>query len=654
MLESFGPGTERLPVMRGYRTHVAILWRASRGWALMAALCSGGTAVVTAGTIWSIGRLVGQLDRVGSSSHHDVTSDRAWAWFFVLAGLLLVGQGISALGEVAQARVSARYHEYVLDLVAETVMRPQGVGWLETSESASRMRQLVEDVRSWLFRTGVDGTWRVLGVRLTGFGAILIAVRWRWWATLVVALSFILVGRAYALWISKVYVPPDSEILLSEQRSSYFRAAVTGGQAAKEVRLFGLTEFFVERFRTAALMTDRLMAQSWRGASRPVLATSALVIAALGGALVLLAHDAMNGGIAVGSSIAVLQALLALSSFGPVDDAQTGLSHVASTVRRLDLMRAALALPRFSSILPSDPARPAVSRSQNVRREEPRRPAQVVFDNVSFTYASRNEPTLRALSLRIEPGESVAVVGVNGAGKSTLIKLLAGLYKPTVGRVLIDGQDASQAREAHRVAVVFQDFVRYPLSLRDNVAYGSLPLLADERRLESALEQAGATSLLKRLEHGWDTVLSREFYGGTDLSGGQWQRVALARALAAIEGGAGVLVLDEPTAALDIRAEAALFNRFLAVTQGITTLLVSHRLSSVRHADRIVVLDADVGAIVEDGSHEALMAAGGQYAAMFHLQASRFSFGGAVADVDDTLLDAAADEQAGGSAGDTK
>jgi ATP-binding cassette subfamily B protein len=173
------------------------------------------------------------------------------------------------------------------------------------------------------------------------------------------------------------------------------------------------------------------------------------------------------------------------------------------------------------------------------------------------------------------------------------------------------------------VAAIFQDFVRYPLSLRENVGFGSLSLLRDDAALEAALRDAGGAALPGRLPRGWETVLSREFEGGAELSGGQWQRVALARALAAVRGGAGLLILDEPTASLDVRAETELFERLLGLARGVTTILVSHRLASVRRADRIVVVDE--GRVVEDGTHDALMRAGGRYARMYTLQAERFA-----------------------------
>ncbi|HVX45131.1 MAG TPA: ABC transporter ATP-binding protein, partial [Mycobacteriales bacterium] len=207
-------------------------------------------------------------------------------------------------------------------------------------------------------------------------------------------------------------------------------------------------------------------------------------------------------------------------------------------------------------------------------------------------------------------------------------KLLTGLYTPDRGSITVAGIDAVAGDPAalrKQIAVVFQDFLRYELPLRDNVGFG-FPGATDDILL-SAVRDAGGTAVLDRLERGWDTVLSGAYDGGTDLSGGQWQRVALARALAAVRAGAGVLILDEPTAALDVRAEVELFERLLSVARGITTILVSHRLSSVRHADRIVVVSD--GRIAEDGSHAELLAQNGLYAQMFRLQAQRFTTGDA-------------------------
>src|SRR5581483_10199736 len=249
--------------------------------------------------------------------------------------------------------------------------------------------------------------------------------------------------------------------------------------------------------------------------------------------------------------------------------------------------------------------------------------SEIRFEHVTFGYGAGERPVLTELDLTIEAGKSLAIVGLNGAGKTTLVKLLTRLYEPQSGRITVDGLPLVEypvARWRRRVAAIFQDFVHYDLPVRENVGFGAVELLHDDVRIRSALDRAGALALVDELPHGLETTLSREYADGTELSGGQWQRIAIARALMAVEGGAGVLVLDEPTANLDVRAEAAFFDRFLELTRGLTTILISHRFSTVRRADRIVVLEH--GRVIEDGRHEELLAANGRYAELFHLQAA--------------------------------
>jgi ABC-type multidrug transport system fused ATPase/permease subunit len=226
-------------------------------------------------------------------------------------------------------------------------------------------------------------------------------------------------------------------------------------------------------------------------------------------------------------------------------------------------------------------------------------------------------PVLEHLDLTIPAGSSLAIVGQNGAGKTTIAKLLCRLYDPQSGAIEIDGIDLREfdlASWRSRVAAVFQDFIRLERPLRDNVA----PAGAPDKVVYAALEAAGAANLA-----GLDTVLARGYDGGTDLSGGQWQRIALARALASVTLGAGVVLLDEPTAQLDVRGEAEIFDRLLAATRHCTTILISHRFSTVRQADRICVLE--YGKVIELGTHDQLMALGGRYRTMFDLQAQRFN-----------------------------
>jgi ATP-binding cassette subfamily B protein len=253
---------------------------------------------------------------------------------------------------------------------------------------------------------------------------------------------------------------------------------------------------------------------------------------------------------------------------------------------------------------------------------------EIRFENVSFRYPGSEVDVLRGLDLTLHAHEALALVGINGAGKSTLVKLLGGAYKPTSGRILVDGVDLAELELAvwqRRVAAIVQDFLRFPLSVTDNVVFGAVERAGDELTLAKVARESGIDAVVRGLPKGWDTVLDKTFDGGVDLSGGEWQRVALARALFAVHAGAGVLVLDEPAAALDVRAEAELVERYLELTSGVASLIISHRFSVVRNANRICVLSD--GRIVEDGTHEELLAKDGEYAGMFRLQAERYVTG---------------------------
>ncbi|WP_405064680.1 ABC transporter ATP-binding protein/permease [Kribbella sp. NBC_01505] len=589
-----------------YLLHARVLWRAAPLWSTLSLLLTLLEAAIRTLLMVAIGQFVGSL----ASS-----ADRAaWRWLVVLAILLVTGPVVQSLLSMVIARGSAAYLAYVLDLVAEVGVYPRGIAHLDTADYSGRLRAVVDATRDWSFVTSVGSTWSIIGPRLAGVGAIIVLLPWRWWVPFVVAGSFLLVSHVFMSWISLAFDKLLEATGDGRRRAGYLRGLLTRTESAKEVRLFGLTDWLADSYRST---WSEAMTRLWRerrSGLGPVLLACLVMALVVGGAFALIGVDVVAGSVSLAAAVTMIQAILRLQNFGVLGDAGTALARNTSTLQALAGLRRELGLPA------AEPgAEPASVRASGESA------AEVQLDHVSFGYPSRTTRAVNDISLRIEAGQSVAIVGVNGAGKSTLIKLLCGLYEPDEGSVRVAGADPAVDETARRrVAVILQDFVRYHLPLRDNVVLGGE---ASQDTLDRALADAGGSALLDRLEHGWDTVLSAEYDGGTDLSGGQWQRVALARALAAVAGGAGVLVLDEPTAALDVRAEAALFDRFLEVTRGVTTILVSHRLSSVRHADRIVVLADPAeggGGIVEDGSHDDLMRRGGQYAEMFTLQARRF------------------------------
>ncbi|MFD5344588.1 ABC transporter ATP-binding protein [Streptomyces anulatus] len=416
-------------------------------------------------------------------------------------------------------------------------------------------------------------------------------------------------GRYAALWDS---------LTRHRRRTGYMSELATGQRAAKEIRMLSLMPWLGARLRKETMAG---LLPLWEGSRRlqfwPFVALAA--VGFLGGSTVLglLASRTSQGGVGLLELGVGLQAVLITMRFGvavPECDLQTQFG--------LNSFHALERLERVEEVAGSRPHRTSAS---DAPAPEPER--LITFEKVSFSYQEGAPTVLDGLDLDIPVGKCTAIVGLNGAGKTTLVKLLARLYEPTRGRILVDGADlADCAPEAwqRRIAVIFQDYLRYELPAGENIGLGAPHLLDDEQAVLAAAESAGAGDILRSLPEGLRTPLSRHYSGGRDLSGGQWQRIALARALLAVRGGASVLVLDEPTAQLDVRGEVRFFDDFLATAGagGVTSVIISHRFSTVRHADRIVVVE--YGRVLEQGTHDSLMRADGRYAELFRLQAQRF------------------------------
>jgi ATP-binding cassette, subfamily B, bacterial len=500
--------------------------------------------------------------------------------------------------------------------VASTALAAPGVAQFSEPTFMDHLHAVEEADRRGVLRAPISELNYVASMRLRGFGAFVVLLAFQWWAPLVLAAAWHLTNLAYLRTADKAFSIRKGEGAARLRRADYLRSLALEAPAAKEIRVFGLGKWVVGEYHDS---WHDAVADIWRNRRSDRirnLAVACALAAAHAAVLAAMIGAVSRGELGVAALFVFMQAALATSDLGVAGDSQWWLAQALWVAEHVTRMRDESAHAPHAV---ASAAAPAVDKVA-VSTAGCRSPVAVICDDVRFTYPGQDRPTLDGLTLHVPPGQTIAIVGENGAGKSTLIKLLCGLYEPDLGQITLDGEAPVHARD--RVGVIFQDFVRYKLSLRDNVAFGHLGLLSERRMLERALEDAGGGALLRRLPRGWETVLSREFRDGIDLSGGEWQRVALARALTAVRGGAGLLILDEPTANLDVRAETALFEQLLQHTRDVTTMLVSHRLSSVRHADRIVVLDR--GRIIEDGSHDTLMRDGRDYAAMFSLQAQRF------------------------------
>jgi ABC-type multidrug transport system fused ATPase/permease subunit len=395
------------------------------------------------------------------------------------------------------------------------------------------------------------------------------------------------------------------------RRMRYIEMLLTRDDYAKEVKLYGLGREMLSRYRA---LYERLFGQERSLALRRTSFTFVIGLLSTGafyGCYAWIVADAVSGRITIGDMT------LYIAVFRQGQGAlRTILGAASSSYEDVLFMSNLFA---FLSI-PS--ARPPVTEPF-VGDERP----GIRLESVSFRYPGTERLALDGVTLQIAPGETVAIVGENGAGKTTLVKLLVGLYSPTSGTAALDGRPIGSWPPEdlrRRFAVVLQDFVRYQLTAAENVGLGDVARLADRDRIVRAAEQGGAREAIDTLPRGFDTQLGRWFDGGVELSAGDWQRVAVARAFMR---DADILILDEPSASLDAEGEHALFERFGELTRGKTAILVSHRFSTVRMAQRIVVLAE--GKIVESGTHDALMAAGGRYAHLFNLQAKGYLTGAA-------------------------
>ncbi len=508
---------------------------------------------------------------------------------------------LSPLHQTLGSNLGSRTAAWLYDELATSCVRPPGIGHLEAPNLTSDLTMARD------FDLGITGPPLAIAMgfiasgmteMVGGFASAAVLFAYQWWAPILLVLAWL--ATHWLLRESAVWKDRDTPEVRSAQRhADYAYRLAVNAPSAKEVRLFGLAQWVVDRFASQRRRVLDLQWQATRLRERPVLSSLLIVLVANTVVFLMIAADAAAGRIDLARTVTFVSAAAGASmiAFGGLSWALDGAAAPVAAVARL---RQPMALAG---------ALPLGHRPATLARE-------IRFRGLGFGYPGADRRVLDEFDLTIPAGSSLAIVGQNGAGKTTLAKLLCRLYDPQSGAIEIDGVDLRELDIdgwRSRLTAVFQDFIRYELSLRDNVA----PHGAPDDVIQQSLSEAGAADL-----GSLDTVLSKSYAGGTDLSGGQWQRIALARALCAVKLGAQVVLLDEPTAQLDVRGEAEIFGSLLRATRNVTTILISHRFSTVRHVDRICVLEH--GRMIEFGSHDELMALGGRYRTMFDLQASRF------------------------------
>jgi len=393
-----------------------------------------------------------------------------------------------------------------------------------------------------------------------------------------------------------------------KRQIDYLRFLGASKDSAKELKLFGLSKYLTDRFQK---LSDDIFVQNVSLAKRRLLASSLLsLLTTMGyyGAYAYVILETVRGEMTVATLVFLT---------GAIAGASANLQMIFSTFSSIaDQSLFLTDLLQFFAVRPTVFSKPNAIKTP--------RPIEqgIEFRDVTFSYPGSDRPILRNLNLFLKPDERIALIGENGEGKTTIVKLLTRLYDPTAGQILLDGIDLREYDlddYASNIAVIFQDFMRYDMTAWENIAVGQIGARENLDQVELAAKKSLAEGVIKKLPNGYDQMLGRRFETGVDLSGGEWQKVALARAYLR---DAQILVLDEPTAALDARSEHEVFERFAELTKGKMALLISHRFSTVKMADRIIVLEK--GVIAEQGRHEQLMAHGGRYAEMFELQASSY------------------------------
>ncbi len=588
--------------VRGLPKVARLTWQASPALTIVLALITLLSGLLPTATAYIAKLLVDAV--VAAIQHRGTTADIVNVALFQF-GVLAATAISSAMTSIAQTLLQERMTLTIRHQVMTHASDLQ-LAYFEGSTSYDMLRQAAQEAptRPLSMMTSALGLVRTL-ITFGSMIALLVSISplLALVALLAPIPAFISQSKygSRAFWLTFMMSP-------IKRRMDYLSSLVTTDTYAKETKLFGLGPYFVERFRQLGIVSYER--QRKLTVNRNISSTSWGLLSTLAGSAIALyiALEAVGGRLTLGDL--TLYTAAATSVQASVSGLFTAFSGMYENNLYLDT------LYRFLD------TEPEITAPTKPRPFPSTVDGHIEFDSVTFAYPGSEEPALDGVSFEIRPGETVAVVGRNGAGKSTLFKLLCRLYDPTEGRILLDGVDIREYDPIElraRISAMFQDYVTYQGTAAENIGLGDLARLEDRPHIEDSARRAGADERIDRLPSGYDSPLGRWFDQGVSLSGGEWQKIALARAF---QREAPILILDEPTSALDAQAEHDLFARLRELAEGRTTLYISHRFSTVRQAERILLLE--LGKVAEYGTHEELMAAQASYAELFTLQAQAY------------------------------
>jgi ATP-binding cassette subfamily B protein len=592
----------RIAALRNAPMLLRLTWDAAPGLVFGALLCRVLSALAPLG-ILAIGRLIID-DLVQVLERGTAVPDRFWSLVALEFAIAATTGVLARIVVFCDVLLAERFTLHVGRLIAWHAASVDLTSYEDPVfyDKLDRARQQSTD-RFGMVQTVANLIQATIGVVALGIGVALLSP----WALLLLLACSVpsFIGESHYAFLG--FSLRFAQVPIRRQLY-YLRMIGASRETAKELKLFALAPFILNQHDD---LSEELYQQDYLLQRRRLLATAALsLLGTLGyyGAYVLVLINALRGGQSVGSITFLAGAILATNR--SVQDLFSYFARIADESLYTSVLR------EFLDWRPSLQSRPGAGLLPSPIREG------FEIRDLWFRFPGSERDVLRGVSFRIRPGERIAIVGANGEGKTTLIKLLTRLYAPTRGQILLDGRDLAeyQVEDLHRnIGVIFQDFCHYEMNVAQNIAIGQTNKVDDETALRAAAEQSLAAPMIERLPHKYRQMLGRRFEGGVELSGGEWQKLGLARAYLR---DAKLLVLDEPTAALDARAERDVFEQFMKLTSGKMAIFISHRFSTVRIADRILVISG--GVVSEEGSHAELIARGGQYAELFELQAASY------------------------------
>jgi len=588
---------------------IKLVWRAAPSWTVLNVALAVVQGILPLFAVYLMKLIVDAVTQGITAADHAAAFRTAAFYILLAAAVGLATALLRSLGTLVSEAMGQVVTDHVSDIIHSKSIAVD-LEYYENSKYYDALHRAQQEAPSRPMRIVTDLLSTAQSfISMIAMAALLFTLHWS--VGLIVVLAAIPGALVRVRFSRKMYAWQRARTM-AERQTWYFHWLLTDGTRAKEVRLFGLGELFRGLYRDLRqiLRKERIGIATRRAWAD--FASGAAAVLAIFGIFAYIVWQTISGAISLGSMVMYYQAF------------QTGLSSLQAVLGGLaGLYEDNLFLTYYHEFMTLEPRVLAPAKPAPIPRPMTE---GIRFEAVDFSYPDTARTALAGISLTVRPGEVAALVGPNGSGKTTLVKLLCRLYDPTAGAITLDGADlrSFDVDELRRhMSVIFQDFAQYQLTARENIRVGNVDLAGDDPAIEAAARDAGADPVIQGLRHGYDTMLGKWFEEGEELSVGEWQKVALARAFVR---DAQILVFDEPTSALDPETEWRVFQHIKELARGRAVVLISHRFSTVRTADRIHILDG--GRIVESGDHDELMALQGRYAHMYEVQARAYRAGG--------------------------